>query len=97
MCICNMNLCDLDLQGLHTIAQGFVTKNEADKTTNTALRQNFVTANCWLIAAIESLRQENNRTALKEVVPRDYDKLEFRWEVPILYTSEGVQILDTLI
>ena len=29
-CICNMNLCDLDLQGVCTIAPSFVTRHEAD-------------------------------------------------------------------
>jgi len=75
-----MNLCDLDLQGVCTIAPGFVTRHEADKTTNTAVTQNFIAEDCWLAAAVESLRQENNQRAFKEVVQTNGNNLEFRWE-----------------
>jgi len=92
-----MNLCDLDLQGVCAIKPGFVTRHEAGKTYNTAVWQNFITGDCWLAAAIESLRQENNWRAFKEVVQINGNDLEFRWGVPILYNSEGVQILDPLI
>jgi len=61
------------------------------------MRQNFFTGDCWLAAAIESLRQENNQRAFEEVVQINGNNLEFRWAVPILYTSEGVQILYPLI
>jgi hypothetical protein len=74
----------LDLQGVCTIAPGFVTRHEAGKTYSTAVRQNFITGDCWLAAAIESLRQENNRTAFEEVVQINGNNLEFRWEVPII-------------
>jgi hypothetical protein len=81
-----MNLCDLELQGVCTIAPGFVTRHEAGKTYNNAVRLNFITGDCWLAAAIESLRQENNRTALEKVVQINGNDLDFRWGVPILYT-----------
>jgi len=86
MCICNKNLCDLDLQGVCTVAPGFLTRHEADKTTNTAVRLNFITGDCWLAAAIENLRQKNNCSALNAVIQKDGNNLEFRWGVPILYT-----------
>lgn len=68
------------------IAPGVITRHEADKTTNNAVRQNFITGNCWLAAAIENLRQDNNSKAFEEVVQIKGNKLEFRWGVPILYT-----------
>ena len=86
MCICNMNLSEQDLQRVCTIAPGFETGHEADKTTNTAVRQNFITGDCWLAAAIEYLRQENNWRAFEEVVQVNGNDLDFRWGVPILYT-----------
>jgi hypothetical protein len=92
-----MNLCDLDLQGVCTVAQGFVTRTEEDITMNAAVRQNFITGDCWLAAAIESLRQENNRRAFEEVIHMNENNVEFRWGVPILYFSEGVQSLDPII
>jgi len=61
------------------------------------VRQTFITEDCWLAAAIESLRQENNQRAFKEVVPINGNNLQFRWAVPILYTSEGFQIFYALI
>ena len=72
-CIHNVNfLCNVDLQGVHTTAQGFVTRNKA-------VRLNLITGTCWLAAAIESLRQENNQEAFRSVVLANDDKLEFRW------------------
>jgi len=50
------------------------------------VRENFITGDCWLVAAIESLRQENKWKAFKEVVQINGNDLEFRWGVPILYT-----------
>jgi hypothetical protein len=79
------------------MAQGFVTRNLANKTSITAVRLNFVTENCWLAAAIESLRQKKNQDVFETVVPKNCGDLEFRWGVPIFYTIEGVQILDSLI
>lgn len=71
-CIHNVNfLCNVDLQGVHTTAQGFVTRNKA-------VRLNLFTDTCWLAAAIESLRQENQE-AFRRVVLANYNKLEFRW------------------
>jgi hypothetical protein len=86
MCICNKNLCDLDLQGVCTAAPGFLTRHEADKTTNTAVRLNIITGDCWLAAAIENLRQESNRRAFVELVQTNGNDLQFRWGVPVLYT-----------
>jgi len=86
MCICNINLCDLDLQGVCTIVPGFVTGHEADRSTNTAVRQNFVTGNCWLAAATESLRQVNNQRAFEKMVQINGNFLDIRWGVPVLYT-----------
>jgi len=81
-----MNVCELDIQGVCTVALGFVTRHEADKTTNIAVRKNFITGNCWLAAAIESLRQVNNRRVFEEVVQINGNVLDFRWGVPVLYT-----------
>jgi hypothetical protein len=75
----------LDLQGVCTIAPGFLTRHEADKTTNTAVRLNFITGDCWLAAAIENLRQKNNRSAFENVVQTNGNNLEFRSGVSILY------------
>jgi hypothetical protein len=61
------------------------------------VRQKFITGNCWLAAAIESLRQPNNKEAFEKVVPINGENMEFRWGVPILYSFEGVQSLDPLI
>jgi len=47
------------------------------------VRQSFITGDCWLVAAIENLRQENNRRAFEEVVQINGNNLEFRWGVPI--------------
>jgi len=68
----------LDVQRVCTIAPGFVSRHEADKTTNTAVRENFITGDCWLVAAIENLRQENNQRAFEEVVQINGNELEFR-------------------
>jgi hypothetical protein len=86
MCVCNINLCDLNLQGVCTKAPDFVSRHEGDKATDTAVRHNFITGDCWLAAAIESLRQKNNWRAFEEVVTTNGNVLEFRWGVPILYT-----------
>jgi hypothetical protein len=75
----------LELQGVCTIAPGFLTRHEAGKTTNTAVRLNFITGDCWLVAAIENLRQKNNQRAFEELVQINGNTLEFRWGVPILY------------
>jgi hypothetical protein len=48
------------------------------------VRQTFIAGDCWLAAAIESLRQENNQRAFEEVVQINGNNLEFRWGVPIL-------------
>jgi hypothetical protein len=39
---------------------------------------NIIAGNCWLVAAIESLRQESNQEAFNEVVQANGKDLEFR-------------------
>jgi hypothetical protein len=64
---------------------------------NTAVNLNFIAGDCWLVAAIESLRHEVNRESFSEVVRPCGNDLEFRWAVKSLNISAGCQILDPFI
>jgi aminopeptidase C len=48
---------------------------------NTSVSLNLIAGDCWLVAAIESLRHEVNRESFVEVVRPCGNALEFRWGV----------------
>lgn len=74
-------------------AQYIVSTSEGDELFNTTVRLNFIAGNCWLVAAIESLRHQVNRESFSEVVQACGNDLEFRWD----NNFGGGQILDPFI
>jgi aminopeptidase C len=58
---------------------------------------NSIAGDCWLVAAIESLRHHVNQEFFSEVVQAHGDDLEFRWGVKSDNNFGGGQILDPFI